>query len=357
MELEELRRKIDKSDMEIVKLLNARMEFALRTRRFKDSTTDAARESELLQNIKKHSFGMMRPEFTERLFKEIISESKKLQEKCPALAAFQGEHGAYGEMAVRDYDSGIVPIGCTEFGDVFSGVEKGCFDFGMVPVENSLEGAVTQVNDLLVDTTLQIIGEINVPVHHCLLVVPGTDYRDIKVVYSHPQALGQCRGFISRNKLEPRPFYDTAGAAAMLSRDRPTAAAAIANRLCAELYGLEVLKEDIEDHESNSTRFLVLSKEKGKQKGNKCSMIFSTSHKAGALFSVLRVFSDAGINLTRIESRPVRGEPRKYAFLLDFQGSDGDAKIVEALAKVKAECTMYKFLGCYREAPAGAKPE
>lgn len=355
MDLDELRRKIDTSDMEILKLLNARMEFALRTKRFKDNVSDASRESGLLQNIKKHSSGLIRPEFSEKLFGEIVSESKKLQEKYSVLAAFQGEHGAYSEIAVRNFDPSAVPIGCTEFGDVFGGVENGYFDIGMVPVENSIEGAVTQVNDLLVGTTLRIIGEVVVPVHHCLLVVPGTDYRDIKVVYSHPQALGQCGGFISRNKLEPRPYYDTAGAAAMLSRDRPTAAAAIANRLCAELYGLEVLKENIEDHESNSTRFLVLSKGKGRQaqKGNKCSIIFSTSHKAGALFLVLRVFSDAGINLTRIESRPVRGEPQKYAFLLDLQGSDEDRKISDALAKVEQECTMYKFLGCYREAKSG----
>jgi prephenate dehydratase/chorismate mutase/prephenate dehydratase len=219
------------------------------------------------------------------------------------------------------------------------------------------------VNDLLVETDLRIAGEINVPVHHCLLALPETDYRDIKVVYSHPQALAQCRGFIARNKLEPRPYYDTAGAAMMLSNERPKAAAAIAGRLCAEIYDLEVLKDDIEDHESNSTRFIVLARKEGDGEtarggaagaknaaaGDKCSIVFSTAHKAGALYNILRIFSDAGINLTRIESRPIRKDPGKFAFLLDFQGSDSDGKVSGVLEKIGKEARTFKFLGCYKE--------
>jgi prephenate dehydratase/chorismate mutase/prephenate dehydratase len=352
MNLEELRERLDLLDSEFIKLLNARMELALRTRKLKAGPADAAREKEVLEKARKSSVGLARPEFVERLFSEIIAESRKMQEANPVLFGFQGEHGAYGEMAAGSFSRSAVPISCREFADVFSAVEKGQLDFGMVPVENSLEGAVTQVNDLLVDTPLQAVGEVYVPVHHCLLALPETDYRDIRVVYSHPQALAQCRGFISRNRLEPRPFYDTAGAAMMLSNDRPEAAAAIASRLCAKLYGLEVLKENIEDHESNTTRFLVLSRERAGTNGNKCSIIFSTSHRAGALFSVLKVFSDAGINLTRIESRPVRNEPKKFAFLLDFQGNDADPKVASALQKVKADATMFKMLGCYGEAKA-----
>ncbi|VVC01755.1 Prephenate dehydratase [uncultured archaeon] len=136
----------------------------------------------------------------------------------------------------------------------------------------------------------------------------------------------------------------------MLSDERPKAAAAIASRLCAELYGLEVLKENIEDHGSNSTRFVVLSREKSAGKGNKCSVIFSTSHKAGSLYNALKIFSDASINLTRIESRPVRNEPSKYAFLLDFEGSDQDGKVIDALDKMKEQASMFKFLGCYKAA-------
>jgi len=352
MELEELRGKIDRIDSEILKLLNQRMEFALRTRKIKPGVEDAEREKEVLETTKRQAKGLIRPEFSQKIFTDIITESKTLQKGDPKLAGFQGEHGAFSEVAVRSYDKNWVPMPCLEFQDVFDAVSKGQFEFGVVPLENSLEGAVTAVNDLLLETDLKIIGEVKVPVHHCLLALPDTDYRDIKVVYSHPQALAQCRGFIARNKLEPRPYYDTAGAAMMLADERPKAAAAIASRLCAEIYGLEVLKENIEDHESNNTRFVVLAKEGAKDKGDKCSIIFSTAHKAGALFEVLKLFSDAGVNLTRIESRPIRKDPGKFAFLLDFEGSDSDARVSGLLQKVQKETVTYKFLGCYK----GAKP-
>ncbi len=350
MELEELRKRIDWIDSEILKLLNSRMEFALRTRKMKSGVDDSEREKAVLEMARRHAKGLIRPEFSEKVFSEIIAESKSLQKAGRKLVGFQGEHGAYSEVAVRGSDKEWVPIPCLEFLDVFEGVSKGQFDYGVVPVENSLEGAVTAVNDLLVETELKVVGEIKVPVHHCLLALPETDYRDIKVVYSHPQALAQCRGFIARNKLEPRPYYDTAGAAQMLSNERPKAAAAIASRLCADIYDLEVLKENIEDHESNNTRFLVLAREPVKEGGDKCSIIFSTAHKAGALYGILKLFSEAGINLTRIESRPIRKDPGKFAFLLDFEGSDSDGKVAGTLAKVQEEAVMYKFLGCYRRA-------
>ncbi|MCI0503591.1 prephenate dehydratase [Candidatus Micrarchaeota archaeon] len=355
MELKELRGKIDRIDSEILKLLNSRMEFALRTRKMKPGVEDAEREKQVLDAAARHSRGLVRPEFSQKVFGDIIAESKALQKMSPNLAGFQGEHGAYSEVAARKYDGKMVPIPCPEFIDVFDGVAKGQFDCGVVPVENSLAGAVTQVNDLLVETDLKIVGEVKVPVHHCLLALPDTDYRDIKVVYSHPMALSQCRGFIARNKLEPRPYYDTAGAAMMLANERPKAAAAIASKLCAEIYDLDVLKENIEDHESNYTRFVVLAKggsAAGGAKGDKCSIIFSTAHKAGALFSVLKLFSDAGINLTRIESRPAQKDIGNFAFLLDFQGSDQDAKVAKILENVQKETKTYKFLGCYKEAKA-----
>lgn len=348
MELEELRKKIDRMDSEIVKLLNKRMEFALRTRKLKQQVTDKPREDEILKKVKKQ-IGLLRPEFSEKLYKEIIDESKRLQEQNPKLIGFQGEHGAFSEVAAMAYNRLLVPVPCTEFSDVFSGVENGQLDLGIVPVENSLGGAVVQVNDLLVETDLKIVGETKIPIHHCLLTLPETDYREIKAIYSHPQALSQCRGFITRNKFESRPYYDTAGAAMMISNERPTASAAIASRLCAEIYGLEVLKENIEDHEANFTRFVILSRGKNEEKGDKCSIVFSTAHKSGALFSVLKIFSDAAINLTRIESRPIAKDPGKFGFLLDFQGSDEDGMVADALEKIKKETTRFKFLGCYKE--------
>ncbi len=350
MNLAELRGEIDRVDSEILKLLSRRMELALRTGRFKADPADPPRERAVIEGIRNQSRGLLEPDFTEGIFQSVVGEAKKLQEKALSLVGFQGEHGAHSEVAIRSLDPGWIPIPCGEFAEVFEGVQRGELDLGVVPVENSLEGAVTAVNDLLVEGDLQIAGEIRVPIHHALLALPDTDIRELRAAYSHPQALAQCRGFLSRNKLEPRPFYDTAGAAMMLARERLKGAAAIASELCAEIYGLEVVKQAIEDHESNSTRFIILSRVVSRGKGNKCSLVFSTEHRAGALYEALRIFSEAGINLTRIESRPIRKDPGRYAFLLDFLGSDKDPKVQEALGRVEKETLMFKFLGCYQEA-------
>jgi len=166
-------------------------------------------------------------------------------------------------------------------------------------------------------------------------------------VYSHPQALGQCRGYLHEHNLEPRPFYDTAGAAKMISRDRPKAAAVIASSLSARLYGLKILEEGIEDGASNSTRFLLLSREERADDGDKCSIIFAVSHTAGSLFKVLSLFSDAQKNLTRIASMPLRSDPDNYNIFLDFEGSDKDPEVKALLDIVAASTISMKFLGCY----------
>jgi len=354
MKLEKLRKEIDMIDAEILQLLNKRMETTLVAKKLKEKTEDKKREDEVLERIKKKANGVLGQKFSEDLFRRIINESKELQNKEMKLIGFQGEHGAYSEVAAREFDKSSVSIAQHEFADVFDAVTADELDFGIVPVENSLVGSIDQVNNLFIETELRVVGEIKLPIHHCLLSLPDTDYKDIKVVYSHPAALGQCRGIIERNKLEAKPYYDTAGAALMLTRSRPAGAAVIASKLCAELYDLEIIKENIEDNKKNTTRFLVLAKH-GVDNGNKCSIIFSTVHKAGALFRVLKAFSDVGINLTRIESMPILDDPGNYAFLLDFQGSDKDKKVIETLEKVKQETVMFKFLGCYKEAKEAKK--
>ena len=255
MKLDDIRTKIDKIDRELLVLLQERMGLALRTRKYKGSVADPDREARMMDRIERLNLDLVERSFTRQLLKTIIEESKRLQQEERALVAFQGEHGAYGEVASRRLVPGGAYIPCLEFVDVIRGVEEGLLDLGVVPVENSLEGAVTQVNDLLTTTTLHVIGEAKVPVKHCLLATDGTDYREIRQVYSHPQALAQCRGFLMRNNLEARPYYDTAGAAKMLARENPRAAAAIASSLCAELYDLEIIKEGIEDGPTNFTRF------------------------------------------------------------------------------------------------------
>ncbi|MEM2963413.1 MAG: prephenate dehydratase [Candidatus Anstonellales archaeon] len=349
MNLDEIRKNIDQIDLEILRLLNKRNEFALRAKRFKKEIEDPRREQEVLEIVRKSPTFLLKKEFVDKLFSDIISESKRIQSEVTTLVGFQGEHGAYSEIAAFKYTQNASTIPCNEFSDVFNGVKSGTFDMGVVPVENSIGGSIADVNDLLIETDLNVVGEVTVPIHHCLLSIPETDYRDIKVVYSHPQALSQCKGFISRNKLEAIPYYDTAGSAMMLSQSRPKAAAAIASKLCADIYGLEILKENIEDSGPNITRFLVISKQKEKG-GNKCSAVFSTPHKAGALFGVLKIFAEAGINLTRIESRPIPSKPKQFAFLLDFLGSDSDPTVVSAIEKATKECEYFRLLGCYKKA-------
>ena len=347
MKLDQIRRKIDKVDRELLVLLQERMGLALRSRKFKTAVGDPEREENLLARAERMNLDLVERSFTRQLLRTIIEESKRLQKEERQLVAFQGEHGAYGEVAARRLVPGGAFIPCMEFVDVFRGVEEGYLDLGVVPVENSLEGAVTQVNDLLTTTNLKVIGEAKVSVQHCLLATEATDYREIRLVYSHPQALAQCREFLLRNKLEPRPFYDTAGAAKMLARENPKAAAAIASSLSAELYALEIIKEGIEDGPANTTRFLLLSRDPHTAGGDKTSIIFATAHEAGRLFKVLSLFAKANINLTRIASMPLRSDPGNYAFFLDFEGSDRDQAVAEVLNQMENLTISMKNLGSY----------
>lgn len=350
MGLNEIREKINNVDRKLVMLLNRRMSLALKASKFKNGIEDPAREKEVLENAENASRGLITREFSEKLFTEIIAESKRLQAQKNMLVGFQGEHGAYSEAALKLYNNKAIPIPCRSFAEVFEMIQNGQLDAGFVPVENSIEGSVTEVNDLLVESNLWIAGEMLMPIHHCLLCLPDADHHEINTVYSHPQALGQCKGFIERNKLHPRPFYDTAGSAMMLAKKRLKYTAVIASKLAAEIYGLEVFKENIEDHESNATRFIFLTKERSEAEGDKCTIAFSTEHKAGSLFSMLKIFSEAQINLTRIESRPARKEPLKFVFLVDFQGQEKDKKIADAMKKIEVQGKMFRFLGCYKEA-------
>ncbi len=351
MDLKEVRGFIDATDMELLKLLHLRMEYGLRAGKQKLAVSDPERENRILSNLESHATVLADAPFLTSLFRQIMSRSRQLQEQNLKLTGFQGEHGAWGEIAISRHDPDMVAIPCLEFGHVFDAVLNGEIDFGMVPVENSLEGAVAEVNDMLVDTDLKIIGEIVVPVRQCLLALPGCDYREIRAVYSHPQALGQCRSFLSRNKLESRPFYDTAGAARWLARERPKSVGVIASPLAAELYGLDIIIDNIADHPVNSTRFVLLSKEATATPGDKCSLVFSTPHQAGALFDMLKIFADRGINLTRIESRPSRKNPGSFAFLVDFIGTADDPQVQQALELARQQAVQMKILGFY----SGAK--
>ena len=353
MKLDDLRRKIDKIDRELLVLLQERMGLALQSKKFKDKIVDTKREEVVLARAERMNLALVEHSFARQLLGTIIEESKRLQEENRQMVAFQGEHGAYGEVASRRLVPNGAYIPCMEFVDVFEGVANAHFELGVVPVENSLEGAVTQVNDLLTTTDLHVIGEVKVPVNHCLLAPQETSLNEIRVVYSHPQALAQCNRFLLERKIEPRPYYDTAGAAKMLARENPRASAAIASALCAELYDLDIVSRGIEDGASNHTRFLLISREPFHGRGSKTSIIFATAHEAGRLFNALRLFAEAQINLTRIASMPLRSDPGNYSFFLDFEGDTRDPHVAKVMKGLEEMAIPIKCLGSY---PADTSP-
>ncbi len=349
MDLTKIRQQIDIIDAELVHLITRRMEYAIRTKRFKSEVEDSSREVQVLNRINNISNALVKSDFSQRLFKNILEESRRLQSLQTPLVAFHGEHGAYAESALAALDSTWIGIPHRELSAIVDGVETGAVDYGILPIENAVEGAEQEVQDLLIESNLKIIAEIKAPVHHALMTTHETDYRDIKEVFSHPRALSQCRGFLKRNRLEGKAYYDSAGAALMLLRDRPSSAAVICSVSCAQLYDLEILKEGIQDFGNNATRYIVVGKASSHENGSKCSVVFVTPHRAGALLEALSIFSKASINLTRIESRPLRKDPTQVAFLLDFSGSENDSKIQGALSELEKHSLSFRFLGCYRE--------
>lgn len=272
--------------------------------------------------------------------------------------AFQGERGAYSEMAALQYFPGATLVPKKSFSDAFSAVEEKKVGFAVIPVENSIEGSVGEVYDLLAETRLAAVGEVYQRVRHCLIVNKGVRMEDVKVAYSHPQALGQCRAYLQKKKVQAMPAYDTAGSVKMVKEQRLRDAAAIASRRAAELYGMEILEEGIEDRKNNYTRFLVMSpatKKPAKSNGGgsnyyKTSIIFSVKHVPGALFGILGEFAIGRLNLTKIESRPTKETPWEYNFYVDFEGHAADAAAKKALAAINGRTSYLKVLGSYKKA-------
>jgi len=350
--LAELRALIDDTDRKLLRLLDQRIEFAVRTARLKTAVTDSGREAEVLNNVRGAAYGLLSAGFITALYASIIDEGKRLQSHRPRLAGFQGEHGAWSEMAVDRWDPTLVPVPCRTFADVFEGVADGSFDRGLVPVENSLGGAVVEVSDLLIETRLSAVGEVRVPVRQCLLALPGTEVTDIRTVFSHPQALAQCRHFIAQRGLDAQPFFDTAGAARWLMFEGRRGVGVIASPLAASLYGLNVLAHDIADLPGNETRFLVLARELYTGQADKGTLVLTTDDRAGALMQALSAFATHRVNLSRLESRPNRGAGGRYTFLVDFEGGPGSDDVARALSALTAQGVSYKVVGFYQ---AGAR--
>jgi chorismate mutase / prephenate dehydratase len=265
---------------------------------------------------------------------------------------YQGEPGAYSEAAVhRIFGSSVQPKPCKHFSDVFENVHTDVTKYGVVPIENSIEGSVSQVFDLFLQHDLKVYGELFLRISHSFIVNPGTDFEDVKIVYSHPQALGQCKKYLEQLNLDLVATYDTAGSVKMIKEKRLTDAAAIAGERAAKIYGMEILANDIADTKNNHTRFLVLSKEALPQSGNdKTSIIFSTKHVSGVLHEALGEFATRGINMTKIESRPTKLKLWEYNFYLDFEGHYTEQRCAEALDALRARSNFVKVLGSYPKA-------
>jgi prephenate dehydratase len=245
--------------------------------------------------------------------------------------AFQGEPGAYGEDAVLACFEGAESVPCGSFGKVFEVVALGKTDFGVIPIENSIAGSVLENYDLLYQHDLHIRGDYILRIRHCLIALPGVQWRDIKKAVSHPQALAQCAGYLHRKNIQPVEAYNTAGSVKLLKESGDRDTAAIASRRAAELYGMQVLEENIADHAENQTRFLILGREPVITEGEaKTSIVFTLKNRPDALSRALAAFARHDITLTSIEARPLPGKPWGQILFLDYPGLPKDEMLDEA---------------------------
>jgi len=261
--------------------------------------------------------------------------------------SFQGELGAYSEAAaVSFFDKKIETIPLPTFSAVLQHTENDKTDYSILPVENSIEGSVGESYDLLYSTNLLAVGEIYHRIIHCLIGFDSIE--KIDTVYSHPQALGQCRKFIQENNWKTVPTYDTAGSVKIIKDLNKNNIACIASKSASEIFQVPIIKEGIEDNKNNFTRFLILSKKKiSESKNDKTSIIFSIKHEPGALHHIIQKISEYEINLTKIESRPKKSTNWEYNFFVDFEGYENNSKVKEMLSKIKEKTTFLKILGSY----------
>jgi len=268
---------------------------------------------------------------------------------------FQGIAGAYSEEAIRQFFGlQVTSVPSASFAEMFAAVEAGEAKYAMLPMENSIAGTVNQSYELLMEHDLRIYGEVILRVEHMLLAPPGTSLSDIRIVRSHPQALAQCERYITGKGLTPETAIDTAASARDLGQSPERGVAVIASRLAGELYGLEVIANNIEDFQFNYTRFFVLSLEEAmRAQRSKTSLVFTTPHQPGALYACIGELSKRGINLTKLESRPRLNRPWQYVFYLDFDGHYKDPDCEAAILGLLHRSSFVKLLGSY---PAATTP-
>jgi chorismate mutase/prephenate dehydratase len=356
-DLGDIRNRIDAIDARIHALLNERARFAQLVGISKSASGAAVdfyrpeREAEVLRMALKRNQGPLRNEEIARLFREIMSACLAQQE--PLKVAFLGPEGTFTQAAVlKHFGSSVRALPLVSIDEVFHEVQGGVADFGVVPIENSSEGTVNHTLDMFLSAALKICGEVELRIHHHLMgKMSGLDA--VKRVCAHPQALAQCRAWLDQHMpdVERIPMSSNGEGARRARDERGTAA--IAGRSAAEIYGLNLLADEIEDRPDNTTRFLVVGRKLFSASGaDRTTLMMTGSGPAdpGALFRLLEPLAKHGINMTRIESRPSRKRKWDYVFFIDVEGHVSDAPVAKALAEIEAQATMFRVLGSYPRA-------
>jgi len=352
-----IRQQIDAVDVQIHELINARAKLAQQVgiSKHKDGHTvdfyRPEREAQVLRQALERNHGPLRDEEILRLFREIMSAC--LAQEQPLKVAFLGPEGTFTQSAVlKHFGHSVRALSLTSIDEVFQEVQAGTADFGVVPVENSSEGTVNNTLDRFLNTSLHICGEVELRVHHFLLGrMKG--FEDVARICAHPQALGQCRGWLDEHlpNVERVPVSSNAEGARRARDERGTAA--IASDTAAEIYGLDVLAPKIEDSQDNTTRFLVLGRKLLRPSGaDKTTLLLSPDDgdASGALLRLLEPLATHGVNMTRIESRPSRKRKWHYVFFIDVEGHAEDAKVARALAALEKRASLFRVLGSYPRA-------
>ncbi len=349
MNLKDLRRRIDALDASLITLLNRRARISLDIAKVKHgegkSVYSPEREQQVLQRVVRLTRGPLRKESIEAIYREIMSSS--LQLAADLRVAYLGPEATFThQAALKRFGSQVTFVSCGGIADVFSEVEKGNADFGVVPIENSIEGAVTHTLDMFLDADLNICAQIILDITHNLL--SRSKSSAIKRVYSNPQVFGQCRIWLQQHlpNAERIEVSSTTRAAQIACRERSSSC--IASVLAATVYGLKVVATDIEDSPHNITRFLVIGREEVPPTGkDKTSIMFSVKDRVGALHDMLLPFKKHHINLTKIESRPSKKKAWEYYFFVDLTGHHDTPAVKSALHELERKCTFLKILGSY----------
>lgn len=352
MSLDELRKRIDQLDLQLVRLLNERARVVVEIGRHKNETDKPVyapdREKVVLEKIANANEGPLPDRCLKAIWRELMSGSFVLER--PLRIGYLGPEGSFSHnAAMLKFGQSVEYEPLTDIASIFDEVSKGHCDLGLAPVENTMGGGVIETLDALIESDVYICAEVLMAIHHNLLA--NSPLEQVERVYSKPEVFAQCRKWLSATFKGARtiPVASTAKAAQMAASEPKTAA--IGSYVAAELYGLRVICENIEDNANNVTRFLVISREDAKPTdSDKTAIVFSTAHKAGALADVLDVFKKHGINLTNIESRPSKKRQWEYYFFMDFLGHRTAQHVQDGLAEAKEHCLQLSILGSFPRA-------